>query len=169
MRLADTDKMMRTAATTVLGLMKVRVHTEGKDSNGNQIGTYSEAYMKVRTGNFSNSTKVTKGKNTGKLKDAGVFTNKSAKAGSARPKYNRTADPKVIASLTRQMENDEKVIPLGAAHYGIGFSNKHNFDKSQWVEATYQKKIFSTSEEERDTVIAIAEKFAKDAISGTNS
>ena len=37
-------------------------------------------------------------------------------------KYNRTADKKVILSLTGQMENDWKVISVQGG-YGLGFSN----------------------------------------------
>ena len=170
-KLADTDRMLRTAATTVLGMMKVRIHKDGKDANGNQIGTYSPAYMKVRTGNYGNSRRVSRGKDKGSLKDAGVFT-KGDNKGTARPRYNRTADTKVVASLTRQMEKDEKVIELpGKNGYGIGFTNKHNFDKSQWVEATYNKKgkIFALSQQEIDAVNTIAQKFVDDALSSANS
>jgi hypothetical protein len=73
----------------------------------------------------------------------------------------------VIASLTRQMENDEKVIALRNNSYGIGFTNKFNYDKSQYVEATYHKegKIFACSPDEVQTVIDIAQQFTTDAIS----
>lgn len=178
--LADNDKMVRTAAITVLGLMKQRIHEDGLDANGKPIGTYSKSYMVLRTGSFENAAKVSKGKNKGKLKDAGVFTDRTIrlnkntgvftgeeKVGNARPRYNRTNDPKVVASLTRQMENDEQVIGLKTGSYGIGFSNKSNYDKSQFVEATYKLKgkIFSLSDEEIKAVQTIVEKFTTDAIS----
>jgi hypothetical protein len=178
--LADTDVMLRTAATTVLGLMKKRIHEDGLDADGKQIGTYSKGYMKVRTGDFGNSARVSRGANKGKLKNAGVFTDRviklnknvgvftgEEKVGKARPQYNRSSDTKVVASLTRQMENDEKVIAIGENSYGIGFTNSHNYDKSQWVEATYNKKgkIFSLSESEQQAVANIAAKFTEDALS----
>ncbi len=168
--LADTDRMLRTAATTVLGMMKKRIHEDGLDAEGKPIGTYSPGYMKVRTGNYGNSLRVSRGQNKGKLKNAGVFS-KGANKGQPRPRYNRTSDTKVVASLTRLMENDEKVVALKQNSYGIGFSNKHNFDKSQWVEATYKKKgkIFAVSEAEQQAVIDIANKFTQDALSGQNS
>lgn len=163
--LSNTDKMLRTAATTVLAMMKIRIHGEGLDASGNRIGTYSPAYMKIRTGNFGNSTRVSKGTNTGKLKDAGVFSSGS-KLGQARSKFNRGPDTKVILSLTRQMENDEKVIAISTNNYGIGFSNKLNYDKSQWTEATYKRqgKIFAASTQELEAVNEIAQKFTDDAI-----
>lgn len=180
-KLADNDKMVRTAATSVLGLMKDRIHEQGLDAEGKPIGTYSKGYMILRTGAFRNATKVSRGKNKGKLKDAGVFTDRTIrlnknvgvftgedKVGKARPKYNRTGDSKVVLSLTRQMENDMKVVALKEGSYGIGFTNKHNYDKSQWTEKTYnrQGKIFSLSEKEKQAVIDIVKKFTEDAISG---
>ena len=178
--LSDNDKMLRTVASSVLDLMKKRIHTDGKDAEGNQIGTYSKGYMVLRMGSFQNAGRNKKGKNIGKLKDAGVFTDKTIrldkqtgvftgedKVGKARPKYNRGSDTKVILSLTRQMENDMKVVAIKSGSYGIGFSNKLNFDKSQWCEKTYKKegKIYALSSEEVDAVNLIVQKFVKDAIS----
>jgi hypothetical protein len=179
--LANVDQMVRTAATSVLGMMKIRIHQQGLDANNQRIGTYSKGYMKIRTGNFANATRVSRGKNAGKLKDAGVFTKKKVQLYGyydkgvfvkrtdrvARPNYHRSSDTTVIASLTREMENDEKVIALRTNSYGIGFSNKHNYDKSQWVEATYhrQGKIFAMSQEEIQMVIDIATQFTGYAFS----
>jgi hypothetical protein len=163
--LTQADQLLRTCATTVLALMKVRVHKSGLDSSNNKIGTYSASYMKIRTGNYGNSKKVTRGVNKGNLKDAGVFSKGKSK-GQARPKYNRTADTTVIASLTSQMENDEKVIPIELnKSYGIGFSNSVNFDKSQFVQETYKKKIFFMSPDEEKQVVDIVENFTKNALS----
>ena len=157
--LSDNDKILRTCATSVLDLLKKRIHTDGKDAEGNQIGTYSKGYMVFRTGSFQNAGRNKKGKNIGKLKNAGVFI-KGANKEAARPKYNRSSDTKVILSLTRQMENDMKVITVKSGYYGIGFSNKLNFDKSQWCEKTYKKegKIYALSSEEIEAVNSIVEK-----------
>lgn len=156
----NPDPMLRTVALAVLPEIKKRVHIEGKDSNGNQIGTYSPSYMKVRTGNYGNSAKFSKGKKIGELKDAGSFS-KGSKTGVARPKNNRTADTKVIASLTRQMENDESVLPSGSG-YGIGFNNADNFQKSQWVEAAYKKPIWKTTTSEKELAIKVAQDFTNE-------
>lgn len=179
-QLANTDKMLRTAATTVLFLMKDRIHSKGLDATGKPIGTYSKSYMKIRTGSFANAKRITKGANKGKLKDAGVFTDRTIrldkktgvfsgeeKVGTARPKYNRTSDTKVILSLTREMENDMKVISLKSGAYGIGFSNTHNYNKSQWAEAQYKRKgkIYALSTEEVAAVETIANKHKDDALS----
>src|SRR6478752_2399953 len=99
--LAQANQMVRTIATTELALMKVRVHEQGMNSAEQQIGLYTPGYMKLRTGSYGNSQTVTRGPNKGSLKDAGVFT-KGKDKGKPRPKYHRSSDPKVVASLTRQ-------------------------------------------------------------------
>lgn len=55
-------------------------------------------------------------------------------------KHKRSADTKIIVSLTRQLQNDWSVLatPNG---WGIGFKNSHNADKMKWVEAIKKKKI----------------------------
>lgn len=126
----ETDKLLRTIASTLTGMMRDRVHVQGKDANDNQIGTYSPEYMKVRTNDFK-SAKIVRGVNKGQ----------------ARKKYNRTSDTKVILSLTRQMENDMAIcernpikIPYG---YAIGYQNDFNFDKLTWLEQKYKKQILT--------------------------
>jgi hypothetical protein len=171
---ANPDPMLRTVALAVLPALKKRVHIDGKDSTGGQIGTYSPGYMKLRTGNYANSKRTTKGKNKGKLKDAGTFTDRTIrldkntgvfsgedKVGKPRPKYNRTNDTKVILSLTRQMENDESVMPSGTG-YGIGFINPDNFKKSQYNEKTYKKRIWNLTQEERELAKRTAEAYVND-------
>jgi hypothetical protein len=150
----NPDPILRTVALAVLPELKHRVHIEGKDSSGGQIGTYSPGYMKIRTGDFANAEKISKGANKGKLKNAGKFTeaaislNKQTgvfntdKVGQARPKYNRSSDTKVILSLTRQMENDLAVVATGTG-YGIGYLNPDNLKKARYCELTYKKKILT--------------------------
>ena len=151
----NPDPVLRAVALTVLPELKKRVHVDGKDSSGGQIGTYSPGYMVVRTGTFKNAEKFSRGKNAGKIKNAGRFTDRTIrlnkqtgvfsgeeKTGTLRPRYNRTADTKVILSLTRQMENDLSVIDTDKG-YGIGYLNSENFKKAMYCEATYGKKILS--------------------------
>lgn len=152
---ANPDPILRTVALTILPELKHRVHIEGKDSNGEQIGTYSESYMQVRTGNYKNSDRFTRGDKKGLNKNAGTFTDRKItldkktgvfsgedKVGTARPNYQRSSDPKVILSLTRQMENDLSVIdtPTG---YGIGYLNPFNMEKAMNCEKIYKKPILS--------------------------
>lgn len=154
----NPDPILRTVALAVLPELKHRVHVEGKDSSGGQIGTYSPGYMVLRTGSFKNAGKISKGANKGKLKNAGTFTKGKSeeKAGTTRPQYHRDSDSKVILSLTRQMENDLSVVATGNG-YGIGYLNPDNLKKARWCEETYRKKILSKLTKEE---IVLAKKTA---------
>lgn len=44
----DVDKMTRIQASTLLAVMRVRIHQDGLDSQGQAIGTYSPGYLKYR-------------------------------------------------------------------------------------------------------------------------
>jgi hypothetical protein len=171
-KLKNPDQMLRNMATTITGVMRKRVHEDGKDSSGAQIGVYSESYMKVRTGNYGNSGKYAKGKNKGELKNSGIYT-KGPNKGQARPKYNRTADTKVIISLTRQLENDlgtNESDPIKTGEgYAIGFKNPLNYEKSQKVEKHFKKDIWKLTSEEEKIVSQIADKYVSDAFTGKNS
>lgn len=158
------DQMLRTIATNTLAAMKQRIHKDGKDSSGNQIGTYSDGYMAVRTGVFKTNEVYKSGKNKGKQKPVGVFT-KGANKGEPRPRYNRTADTKVIISLTRQMENDMTVIPTENG-YGIGYLNNDNALKVGYVEHTYAKDIFALTEQEKQIAIDTAKEFVNNKLNG---
>lgn len=166
----NPDPVLRTVALAILPELRHRVHVEGKDSAGNQIGTYSPGYMVLRTGAYKNADKVSRGPNKGKLKNAGKYTRgldiraygsiveDTPKEGKARPQYHRSGDTKVILSLTRQMENDLSVISTGKG-YAIGYLNPLNLQKAFWNEETYNKKILSKlTADER----ALAIKAAKD-------
>lgn len=146
-QLGNPEKVLRVVAQSMVAEVHDRIHEQGKDSNDAAIGEYSNSYMALRTGNYKNAEKT----KDGKLKNAG--TNKS---GSKRPMYNRTADKKVILSLTRQMENDFTVIALPDG-YGLGYLNDENFKKSQYAENTYKKKIFDLTIPEKETVFRIAD------------
>ena len=43
-----SDELTRTQAYSLMAVMKDRIHVQGKDSNGNQIGTYTPAYVKYK-------------------------------------------------------------------------------------------------------------------------
>jgi hypothetical protein len=78
-------------------------------------------------------------------------------------KYNRTAETKIIVSLTRQLENDWNVIATDQG-YGIGFLNPFNFQKARWVEAIKGKKIFFLSPSEQQYVNDTVNILVKDAL-----
>lgn len=51
-----------------------------------------------------------------------------------RQKNKRGASTKVIFSLTRQMENDFSVVGGRGGSYGLGFKNKLNANKAEWLQ-----------------------------------
>lgn len=160
MRGVNIDAMTREQASTVIGLMRTRVHEKGVSSDGSQIGVYSPGYMKVRSGTYGNAAKYSRGKNKGKNKNSGVFT-KGKNKGSARPQYNRGSSSKVILSLTRQMENDMSIAPVSGG-WAIGYNNPLNYKKARWNEQKYRKKIFNLSKNELMVSVLIAEKYIKE-------
>jgi hypothetical protein len=132
----DNEVMLRPVCFDLIDLMTQRIHIDGKDSSDKQIGTYSDDYMKVRTGQGFKSKTVSRGPNKG----------------NARQNYNRTGDTKVIASLTRQLEGDWTAVATDSG-YGVGFLNEINFNKTQWLETTYKKKIFELTQGELDYAV----------------
>ena len=156
------DTLLRHVAVNMLPVVRDRIHVEGLDAENTQIGTYSPGYMKVRTGVFTTNEKFKKGKNKGATKPTGVFT-KGKKKGQPRPQYNRTNDTKVVASLTSEMENDFSVINQGDK-YGLGFKADNNFNKSQFVDATYKKKIWTLTPKENEMTIQLAVDLINDKI-----
>lgn len=166
---ANIDKLTREMAVTTAANMRERIHEEGKDANGSQIGVYTTEYMKVRTGVYPNSDKRKSGKNKGQAKNAGLYT-KGKNKGQQRKKYNRSTDRKVIISLTRQLEND---FTLGAQNktptkindgYGIGFKNNKNAIIAEGLQKRYRKRIWFLTVKEREDALLIAQKFINNTI-----
>ena len=44
----DVQRLTTIQATTLIGVMRDRIHIQGKDSNGTPIGTYTPAYIKYQ-------------------------------------------------------------------------------------------------------------------------
>lgn len=162
--LQHPDLLLREIATSMQAVVRDRVHTDGIASDGSQIGTYSKEYMSVRTGQFATNKKVAKGKKKGELRTEGTFT-RGIHKGEQRPMYNRTSDTKVIGSLTRQMESDWSAQPTPTG-YGLGYNNIENFNKSQYLEATYKKKIWPLTNNEEDNVLLIADNYTDKLLNG---
>ena len=146
----ETDRLLRTIASTLTALMRNRVHVQGKDANDAQIGTYSPEYMKVRTDNFK-SQKIVRGK----------------KKGQDRKKYKRTADTKVVLSLSRNMENDMAICeqnPFKTTYgYAIGYHKEMNFDKLTKLELKYGRPILTKlSKHEEEIKDEIVQNFLND-------
>ena len=165
----NIDKLTREIAITTAANMRERIHEFGQDAKGSQIGTYTDEYMKVRTGVYPNAGVFKSGKNKGKTKNAGVYT-KGVNKGKPRKKYNRSTDRKVIISLTRQFEND---FTLGRQNtephkiqggYGIGWKNNTNALIAEGLERRYRKKIWALTQQEKAEAFKIAEVFVNNAV-----
>ena len=85
----------------------------------------------------------------------GVYTKEYQKT---RRRENYPISKKVILQATSQMVNDYKFLVLPDGNYGSGFSNTKNFDKSEWVEDTYDTVIFDLTNSEVKKKDAIMEK-----------
>ncbi len=122
----DYGRLTREIAYGVKDKMQKRIHVEGKNSQGQEIGKYSLPYLHQRA------------------------------------KHRRGGGQKVILSLTREMENDCQVVPLTEKSYGIGFGNRHNFDKMKWNNKRYGIPIFAMSEEEKKVMRDIIQRYVKE-------
>jgi hypothetical protein len=174
--LKNPDKMLRSMALATLSNILKRVHTDGKATDGSQIGMYSKSYLAVRSGNFENASKYKKGAKKGQVKNAGFISKGKhaiydieskgvvAHKNSMRPTFNRGADPKVVLSLTRQMEGDMTLVALSKGGYGVGYQNSTNLQKANWAELTYEKRIWGLATEEEEAVRAIAQNYVKEAL-----
>lgn len=78
-------------------------------------------------------------------------------------KFKRSADTKIIVSLTRQLENDWSVIATDKG-YGIGFLNPLNFQKAGWVEDNKDKVIFKLSKKEKEYAQKRLQELVQDAL-----
>jgi hypothetical protein len=125
----DPNYLLRPVAIEVLPMMTERIHKRGEASDGGQIGTYSNNYLKY-----------------------------------ARQKAKRGMDPKVIVSLTRQLENNWSVLETSNG-YGIGFTNPFNADKLRWVEEAKDRVISQLTTEETDYAFERVNELVADALS----
>ena len=136
-------RIIKTALSSVLPQHKNRIFKEGFDSKGVQIGTYGTKKISI--------SKKNQARNTGRT----YFKNGYSEYKSAIGK-----NPGFVnLRNTDQMMMDYGLLQLGNNTFGFGFQNQENFNKSQWNETKYKKKIFalSKSEEELLTNVLTAE------------
>jgi hypothetical protein len=126
--LAKTNRMEKAVAVAMLQKTSERIFTEGKAANDASIGRYSDSYMKLRKKvGYPSSTNV-------------VLQGLDRRPKGTRANPNKRGTTKYFS--TKQMVHDWKVIVNGKS-LGLGFKNGFNADKSNWVEETYNKAIFS--------------------------
>jgi hypothetical protein len=132
-----TDRAIRVGINTVLAVQKQRIFTEGKDSKGAQIGTYSTTPASI--------SKKNQARQTGKTYFHGGYSEYKSAIGK-NPGF-------VNLQNTSQMALDYgfQVITEGSS-YGIGFTNEFNFKKSEWVETHFGKQVFFQSAAEGEVL-----------------
>lgn len=135
---ARSDRNLRTALSTVLAFHKPRIFVKGQDSSGQRIGTYSKNPISISRKNQA--------RNTGKTTFKGGYAEYHGLIGKG--------STNVILRNTDQMMMDYG-LQGSALNYGFGFQNKENFDKSQWMEEKYKKKIFYTSRQEEKILVNV--------------
>lgn len=126
-----SDRLNRTALTTVLALEKKRIFEQGKDSNGAQIGTYGTKPISI--------AKDKQARQTGQTYFKGGYSEYKTAIGK-NPGY-------VNLRNTDQMRMDYGIIKNGQS-WGLGFQNGENYNKSQWMQDKYDKDIFQITEDE---------------------
>lgn len=137
--LRSDPRIIKTALSSVLPQHKNRIFKEGFDSKGVQIGTYGTNKISI--------SKKNQARNTGRTYFKGGYAEYKSAIGK-NPGF-------VILRNTDQMMMDYGLLALGNNTFGFGFQNEKNFQKSQWMEAKYSKKIFSLSKAETEMLTLV--------------
>lgn len=132
---ARSDRNLRIGLSTTLAVHKPRIFSEGFDSKGAKIGTYSTKPASI--------SKKQQARSTGKTFFKGGYAEYKRAVGR-NPGF-------VILRNTDQMMMDYGLQGSGLS-YGFGFQNSENYKKSQWMENKYQKPIFDISRNEENVL-----------------
>ena len=127
-RLAIHDKVTQRVLASIHEMTDTRIFKEGRSASGKALGTYSKGYQRTR-------------------KKGILYVRKGVKRNNTYPSIT-----KIILQATSQMNNDYVFLVLPNGNYGSGFNNDKNFDKSEWVENTYGKKIFALTRSEDKSI-----------------
>lgn len=126
---------------TTVNSLKKRIFTNGLDSKGSDIGTYSEEPISaskkafIKKSSFSATSKSGK---TMKLKSG--YKELKQVQGLKSEKVNLVYSGDLKESVTAQKKG---------TGYAIGFSDKNNSEKAENLEKKYNKNIFQLSEDEK--------------------
>lgn len=126
------NRAVKIGVQTVLTTQKKRIFVDGQDANEAKIGQYGTKPISI--------SKKDQARNTGKTYFTGGYAEYKTAIGK-NPGY-------VNLTNTGQMFQDYAYFDLGVDSAGIGFQNNVNFNKSQWIEDKYEKKIFQQSSQE---------------------
>lgn len=128
------DKVLRRVLQTVHVMTDKRIFKTGMDALGKLLGIYSKGYQRTRRKGI-------------------LYVKKGVKKRNTYPGIT-----KINLQATSQMANDYKFLVLPDGNYGSGFSNTKNYDKSFWVEDTYDVPIFELTDAEDKKMEVLLEK-----------
>lgn len=126
-----SERIMRIAINSVLAVHKPRIFEKGLDGSDTKIGTYSTNPISI--------SKKNQARNTGKTYFKGGYAEYKKEVGK-NPGY-------VNLRNTDQMMQDYG-LRINGQSFGLGFQNKLNYNKSQWMEEKYKKSIFDHDDNE---------------------
>lgn len=142
--------------------MNVVIHTSPDFVK--RIGGLLDVNKFIKTGAFDALSQMTERiHQKGEAADGsgiGTYTNNYLKLRQKKP-YNRTADSKIIVSLTRRLENDWGVIQTDKGNWAIAFLNRQkgtktditSGEKMQYVEESSGKTIAALSKAETEQLV----------------
>ncbi len=142
--------------------MNVVIHTSPDFVK--RIGGLLDVNKFIKTGAFDALSQMTERiHEKGEAADGsgiGTYTNNYLKLRQKKP-YNRTADSKIIVSLTRRLENDWGVIETDKGNWAIAFLNRQkgtktditSGDKMRFVEDSSGKTIAALSKAETEQLV----------------
>ena len=131
----SNEKHLRVAISTALSVHKPRIFESGQDAKGSKIGTYGTNPISI--------SKKQQAKSTGKTYFKGGYSEYKSAIGK-NPGYVNLVN-------TGQMQSDYGIIRTSSG-FGLGFQNRLNYDKSQWMQEKYDKDIFDHTQEELDII-----------------
>lgn len=150
------DSVLRGVASSMVGVVKKRIHEDGKDANGENIGQYDTTHP-LYVNPFKSPKSFAPVGKTGKVKFKNGQPHKTKYFDSYkefRQEIDRPTD-KVNLSLTGQMNSQFVVIPTENG-YGLGWNNTEMYERSEGLETKYGKKIWSLTDQEAEQAADVA-------------
>lgn len=183
------DALLRKVTTSMIGVVKTRIHEEGKASDGSLIGNYSTKpiYVSLSTSPKKFVARGKKSAETVKVSKSNVLTRKESsekvgalkngrirRSGYFEGGYNqfkteigRNQLGTVNLSLSGQLNSQLTVMPTSRG-YGFGWPDKEKLIRARALEKKYGKKIWALTADEKEQVKEITINHFRNALSQTN-
>lgn len=172
------DKVTRTVATEMLGLLRARIHQEGKAADGSDIGQYStkSMYVSIKQ-NVGRSFGSPLGKPNEKGKRSSTFKSGKKEGQKHTSRYfeqgykeyktqiGRNVLGKVNLSLSGQLDSQLTLIHTQAG-WGLGWADTEKYLRAKALQdKKYKKKIWALSAEEAAQAVTTAQNILGNAFS----